>query len=89
MEAGKPVIVEEESLDSEASFRETVIMGLRMNQGVSLERLNTRYDIQLEQYYGAILHRLLSENLLEQSEGYLRLTAQGRIFANRVMAELV
>lgn len=89
MEAGKPVIVEEESLDSEASFRETVIMGLRMNQGVSLERLNTRYDIHLEQYYGAILQKLMSEKLLEQTGGYLRLTAQGRIFANRVMAELV
>jgi putative oxygen-independent coproporphyrinogen III oxidase len=89
MENGQTVVIEEETLEQDASFRETVIMGLRMNQGVSLERLRKRYGIQLEQYYGTILHKLLRENLLEQSEGYLRLTEEGRVFANWVMAELV
>ena len=89
VESGKTVVMEEETLDNEASFRETVIMGLRMNRGVSLDILERRYGISLEKYYGKILQKLLVDGMLEKTSGYLRLTDQGRSFANGVMAELV
>jgi oxygen-independent coproporphyrinogen-3 oxidase len=89
MEAGASPVVWEEQLEREASFRETVIMGLRMNSGLCLSVLKKRYGIATEEYYGEILRRLLREELLHKSADTLCLTAKGRRFANRVMAELV
>ncbi len=80
---------EEEQLDNEAAFRETVIMGLRMTAGVSLDDLNNRYKIQATTYYGDILPRLTEQGLLEISHGRLRLTDHGLLLANTVMAQLV
>ena len=89
IESGKSTMIDEEKLNPEASFRETVIMGLRMNRGVAVKELEKRYEIQLETYYGKVLRQLIRDKLLEQSADYLYLTDRGRIFANLVMAELV
>jgi oxygen-independent coproporphyrinogen-3 oxidase len=89
VERGKSVVVEEETLEHDASFRETVIMGLRMNRGVSLCILEKRYGISTEKYYGNVLQQLIVSGMLEKVTGFLRLTAKGRSFANGVMAELV
>ena len=89
IERGESVVKESESLDPEASFRESVVMGLRMVKGVSSERLLSRYGIDLQLYYGETLQKLLDLSLLEFDKPYLRLTAKGRALANRVMAELV
>jgi putative oxygen-independent coproporphyrinogen III oxidase len=89
IEAGKSVVIEEETLESEASFRETVIMGLRMNRGVSVSALARRYGLNLEEYYGETLEKLIAGELLELKADFLSLTDRGRAFANLVMAELV
>ncbi len=89
MEKGESIVMEEEKLPHEASFRETVVMGLRMNRGVSIKELKKRYGIDFENYYGKVFRLLITDNLLEQSAEYIRLTDRGKSFANRVMAELV
>lgn len=89
IESGQSVVQDEEYLDPAASFRETVIMGLRMTQGVSREQLQKRYNMDVKNCYGNTLTRLIDQGLLEMTASHLRLTARGRIFANQVMAELV
>jgi oxygen-independent coproporphyrinogen-3 oxidase len=86
---GCSVIVESESLGPEASFRESVIMGLRMNKGVSLLLLDARYHIDIVKYYGEVLEKLINLQLIELTSSHLRLTEKGRPLANLVMAELV
>lgn len=86
---GHSVIVERECLGPEASFRESVIMGLRMNKGVSLQLLEARYHIDIVKYYGIVLEKLINLQLVELTTSQLRLTPKGRPLANRVMAELV
>ncbi len=83
------VILESEKLSVEASFRESVVMGLRMNRGVSLKELNSRYSIDLKEHYGDTLTRLISLSLLLLKGGRLRITDKGRFFANTIMSELV
>lgn len=90
IESGQSVWEEEECLAPEAAFRETIIMGLRMTDGVSLEELHRRFGINAEAYYGAPLARLIRQEMLERADnGWLRLTEQGLLLANTVMAELV
>lgn len=89
LEAGESVHAEEECLQREESFRETVIMALRMNKGVSTDDLKARYGLDFEQVYGDIAQKLCARNLLKCDKKNVSLTAKGRTFANMVMAELV
>lgn len=89
MAAGLPVVVEKECLAAEASFRETVIMGLRMVRGVCRDSLRRRYGSDVAEYYGPILEKLCNLGLVELTATHLRLTERGRPLANLIMAELV
>ena len=64
-------------------------MGLRMSAGVSVFRLQERFGITPEKYYGETLMSLIRDGLLEEVQGWLRLTGRGMLLANRVMACLV
>ena len=86
---GRSVVADQEELPHEVRFRETVIMGLRMVNGISLDELENRFGINAVDYYGQVFDRLREQKLLEIYHGYLRLTRQGFLLANWVMAELV
>ncbi len=83
------VILDQECLSREESFRETVIMGLRLVEGVSRRRLFERYGIDVEKYYSNTLIQLKNYGLIELSATTLRITDKGRPVSNYVMAELV
>lgn len=87
--AGREVWQEIERLDPETAFRETVIMGLRLLAGVSIDELRQRFGIDLLPYYGALLHPLLDQHLVAICAGRLALTHRGLPLANQVMAALV
>ena len=64
-------------------------MGLRMTAGVSITRLEKQFGLTPQLYYGNIINRLKSEDLLEEVKSRLRLTRKGLLLANRVMELLV
>lgn len=86
---GEGAILKSEKLSVEPSFRESVVMGLRMNRGVSLKELYSRYSIDLKEHYGNTLTRLMNLSLLVLKDDRLMLTSKGRFFANTIMSELV
>lgn len=86
---GQSVWPEVEQLETEAAFRETVIMGLRMLSGVSVSALRQRFGLDLPVYYGQTLSLLLGQGLLTLQGDRLFLTRKGLPLANRVMADLV
>ena len=79
----------EEMLDNEGAFRETVIMGLRMTRGVSIEGLKRRFNLDPVIYYGKILKEFVQEGFMANDGLRIFLTARGRMVANQVMARLV
>jgi oxygen-independent coproporphyrinogen-3 oxidase len=82
-------IIDSEFLGKEASFRETVVMGLRMRAGVCREDLVQRYGLDLQNYYGKTLQTLVDNGFVELTDTHLRLSNRGRRLANSIMAELV
>jgi len=89
LQAGDDPLVDEETLPTEARFRETVMLGLRTIAGVDLTELQRRFGLNARSYYGDTLNALLRQGLLEQAGPRLRLTRAGLPLANRVMAELI
>jgi len=89
VEGGHDFIDESEKLGGGESFKETVVMGLRLSQGVSDKRLHQRYGLGLVEVYGKTLNQLTDRELVRFDGRQLLLTPKGRRFANQVMAELV
>ncbi len=86
---GNSAIAEQEQLDNEAAFRETVIMGLRMNSGVTSSELKRRFGFGVEEYYGVTIAKLLAQNLLVKDGDAFFLSDKGRAVANQIMLQLV
>ena len=82
-------ITHTETLTKEESFRETVVMSLRMIDGVSIVGLEDRFGINIEKYYGADLTKLVNIGVIQKDKDMLSLTGSGLRLANSVMAELV
>jgi oxygen-independent coproporphyrinogen-3 oxidase len=89
IEAGASPVSSRERLDRRASFRETVIMGLRLNEGISEDRLDQRFGYRLHDICGDVLDSLVAGGLLQHDGVNWRLTTRGRQLANVVMRELV
>ncbi len=89
VESGETTTEESEKLTPDESFRESVVMGLRMVKGVSYRALFERYGIHLPKYYGEILTPLLEGGYVEFTDTHFRLTDKGRPLANQILSELV
>jgi oxygen-independent coproporphyrinogen-3 oxidase len=89
VENGSSPLVERERLSEEESFRESIVLGLRMVGGLERALLKRRFGFDVCTYYGSVLERLIDQELVELSATHLRLTKLGRRFANIVMADLV
>lgn len=85
----RPPFHDAECLPHAARFRETVIMGLRMLAGVSVDALQERFGFSVEEYYGPVLTELKAQGLVELKNGCLRLTGKGLPIANQVLSRLV
>ncbi len=86
---GGDSFVDGESLSNEASFRESVVMGLRMLDGISLDDLRRRYGLNPGDYYGERLQYFLEQGLVYLDDECLRLTAKALPVANQILSELV
>jgi oxygen-independent coproporphyrinogen-3 oxidase len=89
MPSGQTLWDEIEQLEPEAALRETVIMGLRMLSGVSIQGLCDRFGIDLVRYYGETLDRLIRQGMLVLEDDRLFLSPRGLPLANQIMAQLV
>ena len=89
MEEGGEPWEETEELGNEERFRETVVMGLRMTDGVLALELRKRFGIDIFAYYDRLLAGLVQQGLVSSRGQRVRLTPAGMMVADRVMAELV
>jgi oxygen-independent coproporphyrinogen-3 oxidase len=76
----------EERLSPEETMGETVMLALRMRDGLDLEAYARRFGVRAEQHYGDPIARFRDLGMLESADDHLRLTERGLFLANEVMA---
>jgi oxygen-independent coproporphyrinogen-3 oxidase len=86
---GKSLTTEEEQLSTEGALAETLMVGLRLREGIALSPLKTRYGVDPRQKYQALFERLSEEGLLEETEDTIRLNHKGLLRANDIFIELL
>jgi oxygen-independent coproporphyrinogen-3 oxidase len=89
VQKGIPPFAEAECLSLAARFRESVIMGLRMIEGVSFSRLREQFGLTPLDYYGKILAELTGQDLIQVGRDSMWLTGKGLALANQVLTRLV
>ena len=89
VEGGKLPLAEGECLPLAARFRESVVMGLRLIEGVSFARLQRQFGLTPPGYYGKMLEDLQQQGLVAVTAESLRLTEAGLPVANQVLSRLV
>lgn len=81
-----PVVESVEVIEKPMEMAETMMMGLRLDTGISIDKFAKRFEGAPSEYYAEILDELMSIGLLETSDGFLRLTRRGRMFGNEVFS---
>ncbi|MDY6877929.1 MAG: radical SAM family heme chaperone HemW [Chloroflexota bacterium] len=86
----QPVLREEvEVIDHPLEMGETMMLGLRLAEGVRASLFEARFGEALDEVFGEELGELRELGLLEWDGSVARLTARGRLLGNRVFARFV
>ena len=85
--AGKPP--EETVISPEDARFESVMLGLRMTEGVSEEAFFQMHGVSLWEAYGEKLKNSMRSGLVIRENGFLRLTRRGMDVQNRVLVDLL
>lgn len=83
------VVEGRERIDAALERSETVILALRLNQGISRERFAERFGASLDDVFGTTLSRCEQWGLLVDDGSRVRLTPRGRLLSNEVFMRLL
>lgn len=87
--AGVDLAVDSERLDREAALAETLMLGLRLREGIDLARLRARFGLDPVRHYAETIAKLTRVGLLDQEGDHLRLTHRGLLLADDVCMEFL
>jgi oxygen-independent coproporphyrinogen-3 oxidase len=88
MAGGSPVS-DERALTPMERLEEALFTGLRLTAGVDIEAVGARYGVDVWARYAGGLAPFLADGLLVREGPRLRLTPEGMLVANEVMAVFV
>jgi oxygen-independent coproporphyrinogen-3 oxidase len=78
-----------ERLSDKNIMGETIMMGLRMIDGINLQSFKKRFNTEIQSVFHTAVSKLLNNNLISFNNGYLRLSKKGLLFYNDVAAEFL
>ena len=84
LKANKKPLAGQEHLTQEQELAETIILSLRLKEGIDIEALSARFHLDVKEKYSNQIKNLAAFGLLELTEGHLQLTKRGLPLANEV-----
>ena len=80
---------EKEEIDRQGQMEEFMFLGLRKMEGVSYAVFEKAFRCTIESVYHEVIQRMKEMGLMEDADGYLRLTERGIDLSNYVMSEFL
>lgn len=88
--AGRALAVETETLTADETMGETMMLGLRLAEGISLADFSARFGVEVEARWPTELAELTVQGLVERTATHLRLTEpKGLFLASEAMARFI
>ncbi len=82
-------LAEHDKLSTKACMEETMFLGLRMDEGVSIEEFELRFGKDIHEVYGNTLDKLSKDALVIIDNDHLKLTEKGLEISNAVLSEFL
>lgn len=79
----------EHKVSFQEAVEEGIFLGLRLIEGINIEKFNKEYNIDLYKKYGKIIEKHISSGFLELKEGFLKLTPNGILISNSILADFI
>ena len=76
-------------IDKEDELFEKIMMGLRLKEGICIEKIDELYQIHLIERYREVINKYQKINMLEVADGYLRTTSLGMKFLNTILVDFL
>jgi oxygen-independent coproporphyrinogen-3 oxidase len=89
LDSGRRSLVDSVELTPRMLAEDSIIFGLRMNEGVDLSALQRRFPETSWKQIGSLVERLVGEGLAVMLEGRLQLTLRGRLLADAVAGQVM
>jgi len=85
-EKGSPLYEEYAELSRDEEMDETMMLGMRLLEGVDEEAFRRRFQVGFSEVYQGAIAELKAKELVEEAQGCLRVTERGLLLENRVSA---
>lgn len=83
------ILSEDSYLSRENELEESIFLGLRLNEGIDLNKLSKEFGIDLERKNKKKLEHLTLQGFVEQEGSIVKLTKKGMDLANAIIVELI
>ena len=74
---------------SHAALEETFFLGLRLNCGVDLKEIATKFGALAASGFSETITEFVESGLMEREDSWIRLTPRGRLLSNEVFASFI
>ncbi len=82
-------VVGGESQTADLSMADTMILGLRLIEGIDVRAFARRHARDLDEVYGAVLGEFAALGMVERTATHVRLTPRGRLLSNELFQRLL
>jgi oxygen-independent coproporphyrinogen-3 oxidase len=87
--SGQPVAIERRQLSQVEHLEEALFTGLRLTEGIDIAAAGAKYGVDVWARFGGALEPFVAQGLLRRDGGRVRLTREGMLVANEIMAVFV
>lgn len=87
--ARNPSAGEEKFKNKKKVVGESLMLGLRLSEGISLREISNRCGADPERLFGELFFNLQKKGLLETNKGNIRLSPRGTLLANQILSEFL
>lgn len=85
----KSAVIEKRLNTLEENMEEFIFMGLRLIEGISIDKFNNKFNISIFNIYEDAINKHKNNGLLKEQNGYLCLTPKGIEISNEVMSDFI
>lgn len=82
--ANESTMINSEVLEKESHIFEWIMLGFRMNDGVSIVDFRRKFNLEFNEYYAESIKKYSSQGLLELTETHCRLTNEGLFYSDYI-----
>ena len=78
-----------ERLEPMQAMGETLMLGLRLLKGISIDVFENRFEVSFEKIYGKVLEPLLNQELITFNQNRIALSRKGLFLADSVILKFI